>query len=1029
MSKNSNLRVSASIRPNHRELRRGRKAVLGMEAMEPRQLLSGIDPIAAKYAALGGASSFLGKSTSAEIATSVPGGKYETFQGGAIYWSTSTGAHAVSKAVATEYAATAKETDASGKNLQRVLGLPTADEANVSGVSGGRMATFQGGVIYSSSGTGAHAVSESIAAKYKALGGPAGGLGLPTGEEVAIAGVSGGRMESFQHGTILWSGATGAHSVSTAIANEYLATAKETDASGKNLQTVLGLPTADEASVAGVSGARMATFQGGTIYYASGTGAHAVSESIAAKYKALGGPAGSLGLPTGEEVAIAGVSGGRMESFQHGTIYWSSSAGAHAIAGSIAAKFAALGGPSGSLGLPTADEANVSGVSGARSQAFKNGTVFWSATAGAHSVSTAIANEYLATAKETDASGKNLQRVLGLPTADEASVAGVSGARMATFQGGTIYYASGTGAHAVSESIAAKYKALGGPAGSLGLPTGEEVAVAGIGGGRMQNFQHGTILWSAATGAHSVTTAVANEYLATGNEGDVNGTNVKAILGLPTADEASIAGVTGADRATFQGGTIYWSNATGAHVVYGSIGVDYVAQGGPAGPLGLPTSDEVNIPGVAGGRMNTFQHGAAYYSNATGARAVYGSIGGEYLYQGGPTSGIGLPITDEVDVPGVAGARMNTFQGGTIYWSNATGAHVVYGVIRDEYLHQAGPASGIGLPITDEVDIPGVAGGRMNTFQRGTIYWSNATGAHVVYGVIRDEYLRQGGPASGIGLPTSDEMDVPGVAGARMNTFQHGVIYWSNATGAHVVYGAIGDRYAAMGGPAGVLGLPTSDEMNATGGRISHFQNGDLYWSPSTGVQETITIHGVPGGEAQTDDWSCGANSAARFLQYYGFDVTYPQVRGYIEHNTDLISLVHMGTRPSSLLDTLRLFRPSTRLESRVSVNYGDGGLDHVLDILATGRPVIALINPTGQSHDVGDFGPFTAGHLPNDLHWVVLTGYDRHDGTITYMDTTGSPVTESFGAFYQQWNWSAGGSVGDFLTGLLGVAERTILY
>ena len=36
-----------------------------------------------------------------------------------------------------------------------------------------------------------------------------------------------------------------------------------------------------------------------------------------------------------------------------------------------------------------------------------------------------------------------------------------------------------------------------------------------------------------------------------------------------------------------------------------------------------------------------------------------------------------------------------------------------------------------------------------------------------------------------IGLPTADEANVPGVAGARVSTFQDGAIYWSVKTGAH----------------------------------------------------------------------------------------------------------------------------------------------------------------------------------------------------------------------------------------------------
>ncbi len=35
-----------------------------------------------------------------------------------------------------------------------------------------------------------------------------------------------------------------------------------------------------------------------------------------------------------------------------------------------------------------------------------------------------------------------------------------------------------------------------------------------------------------------------------------------------------------------------------------------------------------------------------------------------------------------------------------------------------------------------------------------------------------------------------------------------------------------------------------------------------------------VSINGVPGGSPQYDGWSCGPNSAARFLQFYGINVT-----------------------------------------------------------------------------------------------------------------------------------------------------------
>jgi uncharacterized protein with LGFP repeats len=64
-----------------------------------------------------------------------------------------------------------------------------------------------------------------------------------------------------------------------------------------------------------------------------------------------------------------------------------------------------------------------------------------------------------------------------------------------------------------------------------------------------------------------------------------------------------------------------------------------------------------------------------------------------------------------------------------------------------------------------------------------------------------------------------------------------------------VVYGAIYSRYAALGDIATparqpFLGLPIGDERAGPipGERASHFDSGDIYWSAATGAHE---IHGA----------------------------------------------------------------------------------------------------------------------------------------------------------------------------------------
>jgi len=139
-----------------------------------------------------------------------------------------------------------------------------------------------------------------------------------------------------------------------------------------------------------------------------------------------------------------------------------------------------------------------------------------------------------------------------------------------------------------------------------------------------------------------------------------------------------------------------------------------------------------------------------------------------------------------------------------------------------------------GLPTSDET---AVAGGRASTFTGAAIYWSPATGAHEVHGAVRAHYLAPGGPSSFAGFPTSDET---AVAGGRASIFTGATIYWSPAAGAHEVHGAIRSAYLSYGGAGCPLALPSSDEQPAPGGRQNTFQHDSITYNTATG---TTTVH------------------------------------------------------------------------------------------------------------------------------------------------------------------------------------------
>ncbi len=295
------------------------------------------------------------------------------------------------------------------------------------------------------------------------------------------------------------------------------------------------------------------------------------------------------------------------------------------------------------------------------------------------------------------------------------------------------------------------------------------------------------------------------------------------LLGPATGPEADVLG--GRYR-PYQQGAIYWSAAAGAHEVHGDIARRYLGMGGSRSPLGLPLTDEV---AVTGGVANTFSKGAVYWSAGTGAHSVYGGIWEQFKSIGASSAGLGLPTGEETDI---RGGRVLPFQQGRMYWSDATGAHEVHGGIAQAYDRLGAENGVLGLPTADEADAPGAGGVRISRFAAGDVYWSARTGAWEVHGAVRDKWASVGGPRSVLGLPVTDEVAEPG--GAR-GTFVYGRVYWSPSTGAHQLYGSILARYLADGGVAR-YGFPTSDEYGTLVGTTLETQRAYLDYDRRTGA-------------------------------------------------------------------------------------------------------------------------------------------------------------------------------------------------
>jgi uncharacterized protein with LGFP repeats len=329
------------------------------------------------------------------------------------------------------------------------------------------------------------------------------------------------------------------------------------------------------------------------------------------------------------------------------------------------------------------------------------------------------------------------------------------------------------------------------------------------------------------------------------------------------------------------GSAVYFSPWLGAHAVQGCIYPHYVyAQGGPAGHLGFPTSDQLMI---AGGRVSYFDghgcarrgpenSGSAIYSSVAGTHAVWGCIYEKYIWDdhptgGGPNGHHGFPTTDEIAIPGGAvsyfygnncGPDRGPNNEGSAIYAGPGGIHSVQGCIYRRYRlpekpyngapsEPGGPASHLGWPTSDEIEIPGkgwvsyfqgngCTSGERGLHDSGSAIYADAAGVHAVQGCIYTKYWRDhGGPDGILGFPTSTELQINGgwasyfrasanFCGPETGPGGSGAgIFASGATGVHTVQGCIFTGYMRFGGPGAHLGFPLTEEMQIPFGWVQYF--------------------------------------------------------------------------------------------------------------------------------------------------------------------------------------------------------------
>ena len=308
----------------------------------------------------------------------------------------------------------------------------------------------------------------------------------------------------------------------------------------------------------------------------------------------------------------------------------------------------------------------------------------------------------------------------------------------------------------------------------------------------------------------------------------------------------------------FAGGRIYFTPDTGAHIMQGAILDKYLSLGGPAdGDLGFPTIDE----GEARRRQpeHHVQRGRqprdllhARHRCPRGAGCHQRRMGqARWLRRGArrPDRRRGVPRR----------RRRQTFTGGQLSWNRKTEAFtttppeladqlvglVVPGdatsAIAAARRAAGGPIGPAGCP-GGTSSTRSVRDGLGQNYAGGKIFYSPATGANVMTGQVLAKYESVGGPAGDLGFPTSNETDGGLAPMSSIVTFaaaDQPVIFWTPDFGAVIVRGAMNAAWTKFGGAKGELGAPTADQTENGDVVTQKFNGGAISWNKSTNAFST----------------------------------------------------------------------------------------------------------------------------------------------------------------------------------------------
>ena len=280
---------------------------------------------------------------------------------------------------------------------------------------------------------------------------------------------------------------------------------------------------------------------------------------------------------------------------------------------------------------------------------------------------------------------------------------------------------------------------------------------------------------------------------------------------------------------SFANGSLIWSPSTGAWESKGGIRDRWAQLGYQSGILGYPVSSE-NWDGK--GWWQSYQNGAIIGTPSTGYWESMGGIRDRWAHLGYQTGTLGYPKGNIV-FAGNGNQAWQQYENGYIVWGQSTGAWESKGGIRDRWAQLGYQAGKLGFPTGAET---WDGKGWSQSYERGSIVGSDATGYWESSGTLRFRWQTLGAQTGAMGYPTG-----PIVTSFDNKTswqqYENGYLYWTFDNGTWESKGGIREQWAKMGYATGQAGAPTGPETyNATTKTWSQtYQNGTIYYSKEAG--------------------------------------------------------------------------------------------------------------------------------------------------------------------------------------------------